>query len=136
MKSLTYQERLLQSQEDKNTQKVKFQVTDAHLQLQQNILNTDRSLAEAKIALEDAKSANPFNAQKIIDAQLIVESKEDAMTRLHALQTELFEPKPTLVEPTWDKQGETKQEYVPVKKSKAKTEAGKKRAEAAGLAVE
>lgn len=133
MKSLTYQERLLQSQADKNTQEVQFQVTDAHLQLQQNILNTGRSLAEAKRALEAAKSANPFNAQKIIDAQLIVESKEDAMKRLAAIQEELFTAKE---EPTWDKQQNTTQEYVPIKKSKAKTEKGKARAAAAGLAVQ
>lgn len=90
MKSLTYQERLLQSPAEKNAQEIQYQVSDAHLQLQKNILETGRSLAQARQSLEGVKSANPFNAQAIIDAQLIVESKEDALSRLKALEFELF----------------------------------------------
>ncbi len=76
--------------------------------------------------LEAAKSAYPLSSQAILDAEGNVEAFEDGLESLERYYKELFgtpeENNPAA--------------KAPAKKSKAKTEQGKARAEAAGLAVE
>lgn len=74
-------------------------------------------------------SAHPFNSQKIIDSELILEGYEEALVRLEILKEKLFPAIPA---------GKPIEDAKPAfkGKSKAKTEQGKARAAAAGLAVE
>ena len=88
--SLKYKELLLQSQEEKDQKDVQFQVEQAELQLQSDILATKQSLAKVKGSLEVNKSACPFNAADVVETQVAVESLEDGLKRLEALKVELF----------------------------------------------
>jgi len=88
--SLKYKELLLQSQEEKDQKDVQFQVEQAELQLQSDILATKQSLAEAKGNLDTAKCACPFDATEVINYQVEVEALEDGLKRLTTLKEELF----------------------------------------------
>ena len=88
--SLKYKELLLQSQEEKDQKDVQFQVEQAELQLQSDILATKQSLAEAKGNLEVSKASSPFQAARVVDFQIAVEALEDGLKRLEALKVELF----------------------------------------------
>ena len=85
-----YEKLLKQSQAEKDTQEIQFQVEEVHQQLQSDILATKRELAKANRELFKAKSSYPFNAQKVIDAQMNIESFENGLQRLEALVEELF----------------------------------------------
>ena len=89
-KPLKYQDLLQQSQQEKDQQALEFQVEEARQQLEADILATKRSLAANKQDLLKAKSAQPFDAQKIIDIQIRVEGLEDGLSRLLDLMEELF----------------------------------------------
>ena len=90
VKASKYKDLLQQSQQEKDAQQVEFQVEEAQQQLQADILATKRSLASSKQALLIAKSAQPFNSQKVIDHQLHIEGLEDGLRRLNGLLEELF----------------------------------------------
>ena len=89
-KPLKYQDLLQQSQQEKDQQALEFQVEEAKQQLEADILATKRSLAASKQDLLKAKSAQPFDAQKIINIQIRVEGLEDGLSRLLNLMEELF----------------------------------------------
>lgn len=89
-KPLKYQQLLQQSQQEKDQQALEFQVEEAKQQLEADILATKRSLAASKQDLLKAKSAQPFDAQKIINIQIRVEGLEDGLSRLLNLMEELF----------------------------------------------
>lgn len=81
---------LQQSQTEKNEQEQEFQAEAAKQQLEADILATKRSLAISRQDLLKAKSAQPFNAQRIIDVQIHIEGLEDGLDRLLNLMEELF----------------------------------------------
>ena len=90
VKPLKYQQLLQQSQQEKDQQALEFQVEEAKQQLEADILATKRSLASSRQDLLKAKSAQPFDAQKIINIQIRVEGLEDGLSRLLDLMEELF----------------------------------------------
>lgn len=90
VKQLSYQERLLQSQEEKDQQEVSSLVREADLNVQSDILQTEKSLAIKRRVLEAAKGEFPLNTQTIISLQVEVEALEDGLKRLEALRKELF----------------------------------------------
>lgn len=90
MNKQSYAERLNQSSENKLSEEIQHKVTEASLQVQQDILATSRQLSTAKRELETAKSASPFNSQNVINAELVVEGYQDGLIRLNKLYAELF----------------------------------------------
>lgn len=89
-KVLKYQDLLQQSQQEKDALQLEFQVEEAKQQLESDILATKRLLATKNQELLKAKSAQPFNAQRIIDVQIHIEGLEDGLSRLLDLMEELF----------------------------------------------
>ena len=89
-KPLTYKDRIQQSQEDKNQQASSHQVKQAELQLQSDILETELSVANAEIAVEEAKGANPFNSQALINAESTLEGYQNGLKKLQQYKAELF----------------------------------------------
>ena len=87
---LKYLNLLQQSQTEKNEQEQEFQAEAAKQQLEADILATKRSLAISRQDLLKAKSAQPFNAQNIINVQIHIEGLEDGLDRLLTLMEELF----------------------------------------------
>ena len=85
-----YKDLLSQSQQEKDQLELSFRVEEAQHKLSADLLSTKRSLAEANLALMQAKSNYPLYPQDVINAQLRVEGLEDGIRRLEALQTELF----------------------------------------------
>lgn len=87
---LKYSDRLAQSQQDKDQQDRAFQVEQAELQLQSDILATKRSLTEANSTLNTLKGAANFNSSAIIEQQGVVEGLQNGLKALEKLQKELF----------------------------------------------
>jgi len=81
---------LQQSQQEKDTQQLEFQVEEAKQQLESDVLATKRLLAAKKQELLKPKSAQPFSAQRIIDVQIEIDGLEDGLSRLLNLMEELF----------------------------------------------
>jgi len=87
---MKYQERISQSQDQKNVQELSFKVEEAQHQLAADELATKKSLVQSKAQLEAAKACVPFDTQSVISLQLKVESLEDGLKRISALKEELF----------------------------------------------
>ena len=81
---------LQQSEKERADQDVQFEVKQAELRLQSDILATEKSLADAKMAKSRTLVSRPFNSQAVINADTQIEGLEDGLKRLKALQTELF----------------------------------------------
>ena len=88
--SAKYADLIQQSQQEKDQQELSLQAEQAKLDLQQDIVATKRSLAEAEIQLLRTKSSIPFNSQSVVNAQIKVEGLKEGLTRLEALNAELF----------------------------------------------
>ena len=88
--SVKYADLIQQSQQEKDQLELSFQVEQAKLDLKQDIVATGRSLAEAKIHLLRVKSRTPFDSQSVVSAQIKVEGLEEGLSRLNALESELF----------------------------------------------
>ncbi len=86
----SYKERLQQSPEEKDQKALDYQVKRAEQQLAADILETESAVDDAEQALEEAKSAVPFNTQAIINAQVALETAKDGLKRAKALKAELF----------------------------------------------
>ena len=85
---LNFKERKLVSNEELDQKEVQYAVDEAKLQLQSDILATEKSLAFKKAELEDAKCTVPLNSINIVNLQIEVESLEDGLKRLNALKKE------------------------------------------------
>jgi hypothetical protein len=88
--SAKYADLIQQSQQEKDQQELSLQADQAKLDLQQDIVATKRSLAEAEIRLLRTKSSIPFNSQAVVNAQIGVEGLKEGLARLNALDAELF----------------------------------------------
>lgn len=88
--ALKYKDRLLQSDQEKDQMDVEYQVEQAKLQLDADLLATKRSLAESEKALVTLKSSFPLNAASIVDQQGDVAELKAGMSALEALKKELF----------------------------------------------
>ena len=89
-KESKYSKLLQQSQQEKELKEVEFQVKEASLQLESDILATKKSLASKESLLSSLKGKFPLDANSIVKAQVEVEGLEDGLKRLEALQKELF----------------------------------------------
>lgn len=87
---IDYKNKKLISTEEINTQQVKFNVRQAKLQLQADILKTEQLISECEAKLKLAKQTYPFNSNSIIDTQLELEAYQEGLKRLKELETELF----------------------------------------------
>jgi len=81
---------LRQSDEERKNEDVSFEVKQTELQLNSDILATERSLAEAKKNRRDTILETPFSAEAVIKVDIEIESLTDGLKRLNALKTELF----------------------------------------------
>lgn len=89
-KQLKYQERLLQSDQEKVQEDVQFQVEQAKLQLDADLLATKQSLADSEKELNNLKSSYPLNPSHIIKVKGTVSELKKGIEELVALQKELF----------------------------------------------
>jgi hypothetical protein len=87
---IDYKNQKLISTEEINNQQVEFNVRQAKLQLQADILSTEQLISDGEVKLKLAKQTYPFNSERIIDAQLKLEACQEGLKRLKELETELF----------------------------------------------
>lgn len=87
---IDYKNQKLISTEEINNQQVKFNVRQAKLQLQADILKTEQLISEGEAKLKLAKQTYPFDSARIIDSQLELEAYQEGLKRLKELETELF----------------------------------------------
>ena len=87
---IDYKNQKLISTEELNNQQVKFNVRQAKLQLQADILKTEQLISDGEAKLKLAKQTYPFNSEYIIDSQLELEAYQEGLKRLKELETELF----------------------------------------------
>ena len=87
---IDYKNKKLISTDEINNQQVEFNVRQAKLQLQADILKTEQSISEIGAKLKLAKQTYPFNSERIIDSQLELEAYQEGLKRLKELETELF----------------------------------------------
>ena len=87
---IDYKNQKMISTEQLNNQQVEFNVRQAKLQLQADILKTEQLISEGEAKLKLAKQTYPFNSERIIDSQLELEAYQEGLKRLKELETELF----------------------------------------------
>lgn len=87
---IDYKNQKMISTEQLNNQQVEFNVRQAKLQLQADILKTEQLISEVEAKLKLAKQTYPFNSERIIDGQLELEACQEGLKRLKELETELF----------------------------------------------
>ena len=87
---IDYKNKKLISTDEINNQQVEFNVRQAKLQLQADILKTEQLISEGEIKLKLAKQTYPFDSERIIDSQLELEAYQEGLKRLKELETELF----------------------------------------------
>ena len=87
---LKYKDRLLQSDQDKAQKEVEFQVKQAMLQLDADLLATEQSLAENEELLNRLLSTYPFDVQAIINTKTAIAELEAGIEELKKLKKELF----------------------------------------------
>ena len=88
---IDYKNKKLISTDEINNQQVEFNVRQAKLQLQADILKTEQLISEGEAKLKLAKQTYPFESDRILDAQLELEAFQEGLKRLKELETELFE---------------------------------------------
>jgi hypothetical protein len=76
--------------EECEREQLSYEVEQAHLQFQADLLATRYSLPTARNKLETAKGANPYSTQLILKAMDEVESLERGIEALNLLKEELF----------------------------------------------
>lgn len=87
---IDYKNKKLISPDEMNNQQVEFNVRQAKLQLQADILKTEQLISEGEAKLKLAKQTYPFDSERIIDSQLELEAYQEGLKRLKELETELF----------------------------------------------
>jgi len=89
-KGNSYKALLSQSQSDKDQQNIDYNVDNASLQLQSDILATKKAITEANKAVSVAMGTFPFNSEAIKQAEIRLEGLEDGLKRLTRYQKDLF----------------------------------------------
>jgi len=85
-----YADLLQQSQQEKVLQQVLFRAEEARLQLQGDILATQRELAAKQSFLVTLKGSYPFNSAAIIATAVEIDGLAEGLNRLQSLMNELF----------------------------------------------
>ena len=91
--SKTYFELITQDKEKIEASEKQLEAKRAHLQTQHDILTTQKDVADAESNLLAVKSAEPFSAIDVIDAQAELENLQTGLDALLALEKELFPSK-------------------------------------------
>jgi hypothetical protein len=86
---LNYKEKKLLSEEVKTSQEVEFAVKDASLQLQADILETEKQLSSKENKLKDLKTSYPLNTQEIVNCISDIRCLEEGLKILKDLKGEL-----------------------------------------------
>ena len=89
-KGNSYKALLSMSQNDKDAANIEFNVENAALQLQSDILATKKAITEANKAVSTAMGTYPFNSESIKQAEIRLEGLEDGLKRLVRYQKDLF----------------------------------------------
>ena len=89
-KIMKYEELLNLSPAESAKAEIPYKVREAKLQLDSDILSTERSLSKAEEKLRKAKGSFPYNSQNIITAEIEVEMYTDGLKRLNKLLIEQF----------------------------------------------
>ena len=87
---IDYKNKKLISPDEMDNQQVEFNVRQAKLQLQADILSTEQLISKEEAKLKLEKQTYPFNSERIIDSQLKLEAYQEGLKRLKELETELF----------------------------------------------
>ena len=77
-------------EEEVQLEDLKFKVRQSQLQLQSDILSSEKTLADLKKALQSQKGAYPLDASAIIGLANKVTSAEAGLKALRDLEAELF----------------------------------------------
>jgi len=88
-KQLKLKEILLASAEENKKEEVEFVVKQSQLQLESDILATEKSIMEKK-KMRNNILRGEFDSQKIIECDIEIEAYQDGLKRLNQLKTELF----------------------------------------------
>lgn len=85
---IDYKKKILLSEETTN-QEVEYAIKDASLQLQGDILESEKSLNSKKNILKDLKNTYPLDTQAIVDVTNDIECLERGIKLLNELKEEL-----------------------------------------------
>jgi hypothetical protein len=88
--SSTYRQRISLSKEEKDQKGIDSKVRRAVIHADSDILRTEEALAEATERLERAESADPFNLQSVINAEVEVENITEVLERANGIKARLF----------------------------------------------
>ena len=86
----SYKALLSQSQSDKDAAQIDFNVENASLQLQADVLATKKAITEATKQVETAFGSFPLNTENIKAAEIKLEGLNDGLKRLEKYQKQLF----------------------------------------------
>lgn len=86
----TYRQKLSLSKEEKDQKGVDSKVRRAIIHADSDILRTEEAYAEAQEKLERAESADPFNLQAVLNAEVEVENIAETLERANAIKARLF----------------------------------------------
>jgi ACT domain-containing protein len=85
-----YKDRLAQSQDLKEEQKIQFKVEKTNLQLKGTLLSTQEKLAQARLDLESLKGQYPLDPQAVINKKNDVRDLENGEKDIQDLIAELM----------------------------------------------
>ena len=88
-KSLTYKQRLTQSQKERDSKALEHTVKEAKLQLQSDTLATEKSLLKKQEEVDNLKAAVPLDFSAIIKAQAELGGIQRGLDALNELGVEL-----------------------------------------------
>ena len=86
---LNFKEQKPLANEELSQQDVQFAVEDAKLQLNSDILATQRAIAEKKAVIAEIKTTYPLDSYKYVETASELEGLEDGLKKIKALQKEL-----------------------------------------------
>lgn len=89
-KTMKYADLIAMDQNQKDAEKLQYQVEDNQSQLEADLKETKRSLITAKRELVQLKSKEQLSSQDIIKQIDLIESFEKGIEKLEALIKELF----------------------------------------------
>lgn len=87
---MKYQDLILKGKEALDALKAPFVAKKAHKDLEVKILDVEQSIAQADLTIQEQKSANPADWEKIVDAIDDKNLLEKRLQQLKELEKELF----------------------------------------------
>lgn len=87
---MKYLDRLKQSSEAKKEKSIQFVADAAKLQLQSDILHTEKSLSSKKVERDDILNSVELDFQELVNVDIDIKSLEEGLEMLKSYQEELF----------------------------------------------